>query len=376
MSRRKRERQFEVIDGEGKNINPWQDKVMPAFTICVVVFLVSLVFYQWVYNWLYFRRVQIAVAEPGVLESVLETRGVITRHEKVINSPGTGLLQGGVTEGERVAVNGDVVVIVPGARETTGLNEGNENTGINLEDYWATFRDMITYYLTGEEKREVEPDEPIIIPEITESIVVQSPRAGMVSYRLDGFEHYCYPDIPYQRLFTDSKTYQGEIYEPDIYIEKGKPLFKIVDNQEWFFTVEVDIIAGRRVVGRQNADIVFSFAPDLRTTAEMIDYEADLAAEIMYITYRLTHHVPGFSRHRWADAKVFYQAHRGIVIPRSSLVEREDETGVFINARGTVVFVPVVIVYYTEDAVIVEGLEEDSVIIARPGLVTEGQRLE
>ncbi len=56
-------------------------------------------------------------------------------------------------------------------------------------------------------------------------------------------------------------------------------------------------------------------------------------------------------------------------------MDREGVFGVFLNRGGRVRFNEVTVIRIQDDEAMVEGLEPGSMVIARPALVEEGQRL-
>ena len=64
-----------------------------------------------------------------------------------------------------------------------------------------------------------------------------------------------------------------------------------------------------------------------------------------------------------------------MIIPAGALVDREGVFGVFLNRGGRVRFNEVTVIRIQDDEAMVEGLEPGSMVIARPALVEEGQRL-
>ena len=65
----------------------------------------------------------------------------------------------------------------------------------------------------------------------------------------------------------------------------------------------------------------------------------------------------------------------GVIIPAGALVEREGATGIYLNQGGKVKFKEVTVTRCMDERALVEGIEPGSMVIARPELVEEGQRL-
>ncbi|NMD43631.1 MAG: hypothetical protein GYA86_10045, partial [Firmicutes bacterium] len=83
----------------------------------------------------------------------------------------------------------------------------------------------------------------------------------------------------------------------------------------------------------------------------------------------------GFEDLRWSAAEIVLERKEGILIPATALVEREGRSGVYLNRGGAVKFQEITVIGSRDDELMVEGLEPDSMVITRPGLVEEGRRL-
>lgn len=370
---------IKVIRGQGKKKLPGRER----FTSIIILAVLSLLFlqigYQWVNSWLYFRRVQIVVAEPGSVDSVINVEGIIARHEEVVRSSDTGAILGKIPEGDRVPVGGEVLTIFPDYEEPDSVAE-DEDISI-IVYYYNVVKDWLRdiFFLDGDFDEDESGEIDVHLSAQSESISVQSPQAGIVSYEIDGLENLFLPEYPYDLLRKGREKEEPVGETPAIrrdFVSEGEPLFKIVDNWEWFFSVAVDYETGTGLRNRNSVKITFSFLPDEAINAFLVDTETDRDADLIFLTYRISRQVPGFSRYRWAEAEINYDTYEGIKVPAGAIMESEGEEGVFLNERGRVVFYPLDIIYKDDEKVIADGITPNSIIITRPDLVTEGQRLE
>ena len=95
----------------------------------------------------------------------------------------------------------------------------------------------------------------------------------------------------------------------------------------------------------------------------------------MRLTYRIEQEIPGFEQMRWSGSRILLRKQYGMIIPAAALTEKGEERGVLVNRGGLIVFVPVTVIAQRDGKALVEGLAPDSLVIGRPGLVEEGQRL-
>lgn len=110
-------------------------------------------------------------------------------------------------------------------------------------------------------------------------------------------------------------------------------------------------------------------------TGEQVEAAVDPEEEAVRLTYRLGTQVQGFEEQRWAEAAISYQPQEGIIIPEQAITRKEEETGVLVNQGGVVFFNPVQVLRRRNGEALVEGLPAYSLVITRPELVREGQRL-
>ncbi len=368
-----------VITGEGKTKKPAQERRISFIVLGIFAFVLIMVGYQWVNSWLYFRRVQVEVAEVGSIKSTVNIEGVITRHEEIVTSPEDGVVLGKIPEGERVSVDGEVITLLQDyyQEEAVSGEDGREESW--LQETYEEVQGWIESLFDGEESEDEENDdsEEIQLPDLEEYISVHSPKAGVVSYHVDGLEDKYLPDYPYD-IFQAGKEIPkaGDSLERKDFVNEGEPVFKVVDNWKWYYSLAVEADKGEKIQDQPEATLTFSFAPEREVEAELVDVHTDADAGETYITYKIHQQIPGFSRYRIAEADLHYYTHEGVRISEEALMQKEGEQGVFVNERGIATFYPVEIQASAEGKVIIEGISAGDIIIERPDLVSEGQRME
>ena len=356
------------------------DKAVSFVIFALILIIFLQVGYKWVNSWLYFHRVQVVVAEESNVDSILSTEGIIIRNEKVIFSENAGMVLGKIPEGDRIHVGGEVVTIVTDYTEVPETKE--EEDPNRLVEYYESARDWILdmFFIEREPHIQETEDNDTRYSNLGDAISVESPFAGLVSYQIDGLEERYVPEFPYELLQrykeTEDKPSEGDSIERNMIINRGSPIFKIVDNYEWFFSIAVDHETGRRIGNRNNVEVTFSFAPDEQVSGYKVDIEMDRDSGLTFLTYRFRRQLPGFTRQRWVEADIKYHTVSGVEVPDRAIFQDGEEYGLFLNDRGIVVYRPVELLYRGEDFVLIEGINPESIVITRPDLVQEGQRLE
>jgi len=158
-------------------------------------------------------------------------------------------------------------------------------------------------------------------------------------------------------------------------VQRGQPILKIVDNWQWYFSAVVPFHPGRMIAVLPQVELSFEFAPEEPVEAILISHEIDETAQEVRLTYQINRQLPGFDLVRLTYATLLYEQKSGIIVPEAAVFKKDNLTGVYLNQSGRVVFVEITVAEKQDDNVMVEGLQPGSLIITRPDLVTEGQRL-
>ena len=374
-NRRKRQakQRFEVLPGQGKRFSFSTFKQAAVFYILLLLALVILV--QLGYHWLgeQFQswRLGVVQAESGYMLQQAELTGIVTRHETIVQAPVDGVIIQLAAVGERVPVGytlarigqlspADMQILLDAEEPELG-----EELWGRIQQYWQEF-----FPEEGEES----PGTAENMPVFTDIVVIESAEAGFVSYYRDTWENqnellYISPEDLELTVPTGTYTVEGDL------VRRGQPILKVVDNWQWYFNAVLPIHPGRLIAALQSAELTFEFAPGEPVAAELVNQEIDEAAQEVRLTYLIDKQLPGFDLVRVTRAALLYEQKSGIIVPEEAVFSKDNITGVYLNQSGRVVFMPVEVVEKQADKVMVEGLQPHSLIITRPELVTEGQRL-
>ncbi len=362
MDKRKKKqakKQFSVLEGEGRRFS--FSRFKQAFIFYVLLLLALVVIVQVGYHWLGEQflswRLQVVAAKEGVIEHEKEVSGLITRKEHVLRAPDYGVIIDLAAPGERVPAGKEIATLgVVSRSEMQQLREnGKENDNEN------TLGSDLTAGLS-----------------FKETIDIESDRAGFLSTYLDGWEkhsgpHYLSEEEAAEKL--EAGNFEGFETEKENLVDKGEPILKIVDNWQWYYNIVLPLHPGRSLTEEKNVEFEFAFFSGERISAELYYREVDEEAGEVRLTYLVEKQIPGFEKARWTEASLLYSRHRGIIIPEEAVFEKDGRRGVYLNQGGRVVFNPVSVLETKEEQALVEGLKVNSMVITRPDLVEEGQRL-
>ncbi len=188
----------------------------------------------------------------------------------------------------------------------------------------------------------------------------RSEFSGIVSYKIDGNEEYF--NISDLDKFTYkylNRNYNFKNLEMETRVRKGEPLFKIINNLNW--KVACTISNASNIANYNIGDSVKIQIPDIEDiygVVEKINKDENHAVIIV----SLDRYFENMYSNRVHDGKIIVNKTRGFEIPKSTLIERNDLTGVYVQEiKGLVKFVPVDIVSESNDTVFINRGNKQSV---------------
>lgn len=388
-----------VIRGEGRSPSPIRQAAVYYLILALTGVLIFLVGYHWVGTYLISRRLQQVVVRPGHLDYTVAVDGVITCQEEVIVAPCAGVLAEIASPGERVLKDAVVARIFPLSRaELKQVQPEQPREESLLEQFLNVLRRFLKQ--EGEEEKKVEapaiPPSAVPVtgeapPWLGEGEAVTALSPGLLSLYVDGWEGISPLACLRRRdeaavsgsaaaatTATATSTTAGGLVplENGAYVDAGQPLLKIVDNWRWHYTAVLPLGPGHAVAAREQVSLTFAFAPENPVEGFLEAVNIDEVNEVVYLTYRIERDLAGFSEQRWAGAEISYQRLHGLLVPTTALNKEADLTVVYINQSGVVRRFPVDVLGLQDDRAVVEGFPPYSLVITKPGLVREGQRID
>ncbi len=383
---KKAKQRFEVHSGKGRRFD--LSRLKKGFVYYVLLLLALVVIVQVGYHWLGEQflawRLQVITASYGVLEQNKVVQGVVTRSEKVITAPASGVILELSEPGKRVSVGKelaqlgvlpDIEIPEAGQEEEGPLleNQDQENAGLANDNGLG-----MNINPEDEEQENETLEEPALIefkPEdFIEIITIESEQSGLLSYYIDGMENREGPFYLAKEDYSDEDL-EGNITAEDDLVKAGKPIMKIIDNWNWYYNIILPLHPGRSIALEEEVELVFKFAPGENVRAELARSEIDNDKREVRLSYLIERQLPGFDQARLAEATLIYVRKEGVIIPAEAVFEKDQTTGIYINQGGRVVFQPVTVTGRQEDQVMVENLEPNSLVITRHEMVEEGRRL-
>ncbi|HSW35524.1 MAG TPA: HlyD family efflux transporter periplasmic adaptor subunit, partial [Candidatus Limnocylindrales bacterium] len=367
---------FTVIPGEGRRFSNLKQAFVFYAVLVLAALLILIIGYHWLGDQFLAWRLQVAKAEIGFMEQKISGEGLIIRSEEVVRAPASGIILQLADPGRRVAAGAELAVV--GVVDPADFDVLRGPEEIEPEaDLWkrliANWNQIFGNVFGNEAEIRSEYDEDISAFE--KIIPINNENPGFLSYHLDGWEGYAGPVYLTQDTAAE-KLPQMIVTEVGDLVEEGQPILKIVNNWHWYFNIVLPLNPGRAIAGQPDLTIIFDFAPDERAEAFIHDYIIDEVKQEVRITYRLRKQLEKFDQVRWSEASLIYRRHQGIIIPSGALFEKEGVAGVYVNQEGRVVFRPITVTMSQEEQLMVEGIQQHSLVIITHELVEEGQRLD
>lgn len=383
---------LKVLPGEGKRFSFANFKQAVVFYTLLLIALVVIIQlgYHWLGDQFLAWRLQVVAAEPGVMQEEVYADGVVTRLEEVVASPAAGMVLHLAAAGERFPAGSKLATIGVLSRAEMQALRGSEEQEPD-EDLW----DQLTVYWQQvfkaeddqedgvvNEASEDENSAPLRDPGTFQELVsVYNEEPGLLSTYIDGLEKFKGPYYPLpveNAAEEDQNDDQGndgfQIKEGDL-VDVGQPILKIVNNWQWYFSLILPLHPGRTLAGLPELEIIFSFSEEEAVPAILYHSEIDEQNQKVRLTYLIEKQLPGFDQARFSDATLIYNRRQGIIVPEEAIFDKSGQIGLYLNQGGRVVFQPVSIVQRQDGKAMVEDLEAYSMVISRPDLVQEGQRL-
>ncbi|UNC92850.1 HlyD family efflux transporter periplasmic adaptor subunit [Candidatus Contubernalis alkaliaceticus] len=406
-------------------------KTVVILSIILFVFFLGRSVFLWGYGMASSYVVKTVITEDSVLEEKIAVEGFIIREEKVVTSPQEGYLIWALEEGTRVGVGREVAEIVSRPLYTVEYREEESHVlqndeheqdkqekendeGDNEEDLLVDDNnlenDAAEVFEENEElfdPKEIEYHTSVVVNRLRsalsagdmeeaekyyhqlkgisqEQLIVHSslhptnskllsPFSGIVVYYTDGLEDFFQPSLIHFLSSHQLGAFKREGKEINFgeKIGRGSPIFKIVDNYTWYFTVPVTPEQGEEFKDNKRVYIRFDFVSDYDVRVDVFHIEEEQDKTL--VTFKVNEQLENFYLYRQTQAEIIYNYLRGIIVPEEALLTKGEETGVYTIEKAMVRFRPVTVKEEHEGDVIVEGLPAGRVVITNPRFFREGQ---
>lgn len=177
---------------------------------------------------------------------------------------------------------------------------------------------------------------------------VTSPKSGMVSYRIDGFEAILSPD-------DFKKITKENLLELDIKTSAIIPISnenaKIIDNFENYIVVMTNSEEAKNAQVNTNIMLRLSNAEEISAKIVHINEEEDCRV----IIFRITNKLDELTKYRKIQLDIIWWSRSGLKVPNSTIMNEDNKDFVIRNRAGYLDKIPVNVLSHNENYSIIEN---------------------
>ncbi|MDP3385607.1 MAG: HlyD family efflux transporter periplasmic adaptor subunit [Eubacteriales bacterium] len=205
----------------------------------------------------------------------------------------------------------------------------------------------------------------------SEKISYYSPSGGIVSYSFDGLEMVYAIDRLAEISLNDVRKLNYQNYNTlNKTIKNNDPMFKIIDNFDWFFAFEIDKSYMTDIQDKNNLKIRLKKIDKVINTTVFRVQDYGEKSLLILQTDKFLH---DYLDDRYIKVDLILHEFSGLTIHKDSIVEQDGLIGVYVSDTNKVVrFRPVEIIGESEEfAVVNEG--EKVTVGSRGSLLINGE---
>lgn len=244
------------------------------------------------------------IAEYGSVEVVDETEGWIIRNETIYTAPQAGDVTRNVVEGS--LIKGGVAVV-------SFSGEGNETKNEQCAPLLKKLGDRAVTAEGG-----------------------VSSRSGYITYEVDGLEYLNGKSI-LELKENEYAELQADSFELPVKVAAGDPVFKWVENSQFWYSFTVDAaVADRYPEGKEVTLIIDE--NELRATV----VKQKKGKEICRVIVRSEMYYDNYLKDREVKARVLSASATGVVLEKDSIITKDEQQGVLVKDKvGRINFKPI-----------------------------------
>lgn len=374
-----------------------------SLSVFPIIFCIIIGFYIYRY---FFLNIDTEIIKYGEMEDYFESKAIVVKNEYIYSFPGNAQVINKVNEGERVAFGKKLADIVKGEEQQDDLqlkindlekrikeiensseshffqsddtklkesidekieyikvlsNQGNIEKISEVKDQLSSDLSKKSQ-ISGEnsfsgknleqlkaEKAQLEK----LHGDHIDTIYASSP--GIVSYNLDGLEQSLNPENIAKFSIEDVKSIINSLKDDN---NKNAELsgVKVIDNFSWYLCMIVEekqlegLKEGKKVL------IAFKNYEDVPVRAK-IKYISEPANGEVLISFEVTDNIQNYYDMRLADVRVITNQYEGFMVSEESIVEVDNQKGIYIIKEGIVKFVAAEVIATDNGYALIKNIE-------------------
>lgn len=224
----------------------------------------------------------------------------------------------------------------------------------------------LTDTLLGQSLEKLNSRKEVIEEEVNSNhIKYYASHAGIILYSIDGYEETYVPkdfeNYTYDKLNMGSSVTKGKIKETKTTIDVGEPIYKIIDNFEWYIAIKIE--DGKKIKEfENNQTLLFEMKGDKQELKGKI-VSINVSGGKGVIVVKLNTMLHNYYDIRFPELDIIKYKIEGLKIPIKAIIDKDSLKGVYIkNASGIVRFRPINILGQDEKYAYVDRGDNSSYI--------------
>lgn len=169
-----------------------------------------------------------------------------------------------------------------------------------------------------------------------------SSNGGIVSFNIDGYEEVYYPkefeNYTYDKIDILEKDKKNE--KPKVDVSVGDPLFKIIDNFEWYMAIKIEDLKDIKSFEKGQSITLFMDETKKEIKGKILSINITKNKAVMVIKFTTLFHE--YYDYRFSTVEIVKYKKEGLKIPSKAIVEKDGIKGVYIKEiSGIVKFRPI-----------------------------------
>ena len=187
-------------------------------------------------------------------------------------------------------------------------------------------------------------------------------KAGIVAYSLDGFEMILTPEngmkLTTRKIQDLSSQLKKAGYEKNK--EKLTKGIRVVNNFEWYGGFLLPEEKAKTIKVNEKHNIVLDDGSIIKS---YILYISPAEKGLCAVFVRINDSANDYWKERLISGEFIIKNHDGFIVPTKSIVTKEKTTGIYIVRKGTVRFVPIIVLNTEDEKAVVENVKTEEEIV-------------
>lgn len=352
-----------------------------------------------IFGYLFFRTVpslfaiafKFTLPESVIVEDTINTEAIIIKKESLFRADGSGTIELVRAEGDKVAKNSQICkIILDGGssalkqeideldkkiedlkdvekdvnkKDEDKIEEGMENIVFEIQkkigeeeyDEVEVLKEKLNLYygkqqdfsgenlLINQSIGNLEDRRDNLKKQISQNALnYYADNAGIVSYKTDGYEEIYSFHNKDNYTYSDFKTGNNKesIIENNSEIHTGESIFKVIDNFEWYVILKIENL--KDIESYQEGDSIVLSNKDLNEEfrGKIININPENNKGTILCRFNTGFH--NIYDKRFMNLDIIKYKYEGFKLPKKALVEKDDQSGVYIkDISGIIKFRPV-----------------------------------